>query len=142
MNAFLNILKNPAQPIKQEFGWLERYTIVKALEEKINDAFEQYDNNEQHTKTIDVWNEWLYWLNEMWDGKLNYSFEQRCNNVGLELHEVYGIIIDIMTTKHLDTLCRLDELEYKNNTTQAMTSALSDLRMMDDDDDMEWIPNS
>jgi hypothetical protein len=142
MNAFLNILNNPAQPIKQEFGWLERHTIVKALEEKINDAFEQYDNNEQHTKTIDVWNEWLYWLNEMWDGKLNYSFEQRCNNVGLELHEVYGIIIDIMTTKHLDTLCRLDELEYKNNTTQAMTSALSDLRMMDDDDDMEWIPNS
>ena len=135
MNAFLNILNNPAQPIKQEFGWLERHTIVKALEEKINDAFEQYDNNEQHTKTIDVWNEWLYWLNEMWDGKLNYSFEQRCNNVGLELHEVYGIIIDIMTTKHLDTLCRLDELEYKNNTTH-------DLRMMDDDDDMEWIPNS
>ena len=135
MNAFLNILKNPAQPIKQEFGWLERHTIVKALEEKINDAFEQYDNSEQHTKTIDVWNEWLYWLNEMWDGKLNYSFEQRCNNVGLELHEVYGIIIDIMTTKHLDTLCRLDELEYKNNTTH-------DLRMMDDDDDMEWIPNS
>ena len=135
MNAFLNILKNPAQPIKQEFGWLERHTIVKALEEKVNDAFEQYDNSEQHTKTIDVWNEWLYWLNEMWDGKLNYSFEQRCNNVGLELHEVYGIIIDIMTTKHLDTLCRLDELEYKNNTTH-------DLRMMDDDDDMEWIPNS
>jgi len=135
MNAFLNILKNPAQPIKQEFGWLERHTIVKALEEKINDAFVEYNNNEQHTKTIDVWNEWLYWLNEMWDGKLNYSFEQRCNNVGLELHEVYGIIIDIMTTKHLDTLCRLDELEYKNNTTH-------DLRMMDDDDDMEWIPNS
>ena len=135
MNAFLNILKNPAQPIKQEFGWLERYTIVKALEEKINDAFVEYDNNEQHTKTIDVWNEWLHWLNEMWDGKLNYSFEQRCNNVGLELHEVYGIIIDIMTTKHLDTLCRLDELEYKNNTTH-------DLRMMDDDGDMEWIPNS
>jgi len=135
MNAFLNILNNPAQPIKQEFGWLERHTIVKAIEEKVNDAFEQYDNNEQHTKTIDVWNEWLYWLNEMWDGKLNYSFEQRCNNVGLELHEVYGIIIDIMTTKHLDTLCRLDELEYKNNTTH-------DLRMMDDDDDMEWIPNS
>ena len=142
MNAFLNILKNPAQPIKQEFGWLERYTIVKALEEKINDAFVEYDNNEQHEKTIDVWNEWLHWLNEMWDGKLNYSFEQQCNNVGLELHEVYGIIIDIMTTKHLDTLCRLDELEYKNNTIQAMGPALSDLRMMDDDDDMEWIPNS
>ena len=142
MNAFLNILKNPAQPIKQEFGWLERYTIVKALEEKINDAFVEYDNSEQHEKTIDVWNEWLHWLNEMWDGKLNYSFEQRCNNVGLELHEVYGIIIDIMTTKHLDTLCRLDELEYKNNTIQAMGPALSDLRMMDDDDDMEWIPNS
>ena len=142
MNAFLNILKNPAQPIKQEFGWLERYTIVKALEEKINDAFVEYDNSEQHEKTIDVWNEWLHWLNEMWDGKLNYSFEQQCNNVGLELHEVYGIIIDIMTTKHLDTLCRLDELEYKNNTIQAMGPALSDLRMMDDDDDMEWIPNS
>ena len=142
MNAFLNILKNPAQPIKQEFGWLERYTIVKALEEKINDAFVEYDNSEQHEKITDRWNEWLYWLNEMWDGKLDYSFEQQCNSVGLELHEVYGIIIDIMTTKHLDTLCRLDELEYKNNTTQAMTSALSDLRMMGDDDDMEWIPNS
>ena len=135
MNAFLNILNNPAQPIKQEFGWLERHTIVKALEEKVNDAFVEYDNSEQHEKTIDVWNEWLHWLNEMWDGKLNYSFEQQCNNVGLELHEVYGIIIDIMTTKHLDTLCRLDELEYKNNTTH-------DLRMMDEDDDMEWIPNS
>jgi len=139
MNAFLNILKNPAQPIKQEFGWLERHTIVKAIEEKFNDAFVEYsleyDNNEQHEKTIDVWNTWLYWLNEMWDGKLNYSFEQQCNGVGLELHEVYGIIIDIMTTKHLDTLCRLDELEYKNNTTH-------NLRMMDEDDDVEWIPNS
>ena len=92
----------------------------------------EYDNSEQHEKTIDVWNEWLHWLNEMWDGKLNYSFEQQCNNVGLELHEVYGIIIDIMTTKHLDTLCRLDELEYKNNTTHNWI-----LRMMDEDDDME-----
>jgi len=135
MNIFLNILKNPAQPIKQEFGWLEKHTIVKALEEKINDAFVEYGNPEQHEKETDKWNEWLYWLNEMWDGKLNYSFEQQCNGVGLEVNEVYGIIIDIMTTKHLDTLCRLDELEYKNNTTH-------DLRMMDEDDDMEWIPNS
>ena len=111
MNAFLNILNNPAQPIKQEFGWLERHTIVKAIEEKINDAFVEYDNKEQHTKTIDVWNEWLHWLNEMWDGKLNYTFEQWADTIGIQKYELYKMIIGIVLDKHLDSFEKLSPFE-------------------------------
>ena len=131
-NPFLTLLEDPASLIIVEFDNAEKEMIVRMLKEKVNNAIAEYQNPEQHPEMYEPFNKWLYYLNEMWDGKLNYSFEQQCNNVGLELHEVYGIIIDIMTTKHLDTLCRLDELEYKNNTTHNWI-----LRMMDEDDDME-----
>ena len=73
MNASLNILNNPAHPIKQESGWLERHPIVKAIEEKVNDAIAEYDNPEQHEgiygyKVLSIrmsndYNHWLYYLN-------------------------------------------------------------------------------
>ena len=104
-NPFLQLLKDPAHLITVEFDKAEKETIVRMLEEKVNNAIAEYDNPEQHEGIYNDYNEWLYYLNEMWDGKLNYTFEQFAEGVGLQRNELYKMIIGLLLDKHLDYVC-------------------------------------
>ena len=106
-NPFLQLLKDPSSLVTVEFDKAEKETIVRMLEEKINNAIAEYDNPEQHwTEGIHSdYNNWLYYLNEMWDGKLNYTFEQFAEGVGLQKNELYKMIIGLLVNKHLDYVC-------------------------------------
>jgi len=111
-NPFLTILENPASLITLELDKDEKEMIVRLLEEKVNNAIRTYDNPEQHDDAIyEPFNKWLYYLNEMWDGKLNYTFEQWADTIGIQKYELYKMIIGIVLDKHLDSFEKLSPFE-------------------------------
>ena len=111
-NPFLTILENPASLITLELDKDEQQMIVRMLEEKVNNAISTYDNPEQHDDAIyEPFNKWLYYLNEMWDGKLNYTFEQWADTIGIQKYELYKMIIGIVLDKHLDSFEKLSPFE-------------------------------
>ena len=115
-NPFLKILENPASLITLELDKDEKEMIVRLLEEKVNNAIRTYDNPEQHDNAIyEPFNKWLYYLNEMWDGKLNYTFEQWADTIGIQKYELYKMIIGMLLDKHLDFVCEV-ESNIDNNT--------------------------
>ena len=118
-NPFLQLLEDPAHLITVEFDKAERETIVRMLEEKVNNAIAEYDNPEQHEGIYDEYNNWLYYLNEMWDGKLNYTFEQFAEGIGLQRNELYKMIIGLLLDKHLDYVC-----EHETNIDDDTLNAL------------------
>ena len=108
-NPFLTILENPASLITLELDKDEQQMIVRMLEEKVNNAIRTYDNPEQHDNAIyEPFNKWLYYLNEMWDGKLNYTFEQWADTIGIQKYELYKMIIGMLLDKHLDHVIEHD----------------------------------
>jgi len=111
-NPFLKILENPASLITLELDKDEQQMIVRLLEEKVNNAIAEYDNPEQHDDAIyEPFNKWLYYLNEMWDGKLNYTFEQWADTIGIQKYELYKMIIGMLLDKHLDSFEKLSPFE-------------------------------
>ena len=111
-NPFLTILENPASLITLELDKDEKEMIVRLLEEKVNNAIRTYDNPEQHDDAIyEPFNKWLYYLNEMWDGKLNYTFEQWADTISIQKYELYKMIIGIVLDKHLDSFEKLSPFE-------------------------------
>ena len=104
-NPFLQLLEDPSSLITVEFDKAEKETIVRMLEEKVNNAIAEYHNPEQHEGIYDEYNKWLYYLDTMWDGKLNYTFEQFAEGVGLQKGELYKMIIGLLVNKHLDYVC-------------------------------------
>ena len=111
-NPFLTILENPASLITLELDKDEKEMIVRLLEEKVNNAIRTYDNPEQHDDAIyEPFNKWLYYLNEMWDGKLNYTFEQWADTIGIQKYELYKMIIGMLLDKHLDSFEKLSPFE-------------------------------
>ena len=120
-NPFLTILENPASLITLELDKDEQETIVRLLEEKVNNAIRTYDNPEQHDDAIyEPFNKWLYYLNEMWDGKLNYTFEQWADTIGIQKYELYKMIIGIVLDKHLDFVCEVESNIDNNTLDQVM----------------------
>lgn len=96
-NPFLNILENPASLITLELDKDEQQMVVRMLEEKVNNAIEEYDNPEQHDDAIyEPFNQWLYYLDTMWDGKLDYTFEQWADTIGIQKYELYKMIIGML----------------------------------------------
>ena len=59
-NPFLTLLEDPASLIIVEFDNAEKRTIVRMLEEKVNNAIAEYQNPEQHPAMYEPFNEWLY----------------------------------------------------------------------------------
>ena len=115
-NPFLTILEDPASLIVVEFDKHEKETIVKMLEEKVNNAIAAYDNPEQHDDAIyEPLNDWLYYLNNMWNGKLDYTFEQWAYTIGIQKYELYKMIMGILLNKHLDYVCEV-ETNIDNDT--------------------------
>ena len=110
-NPFLKILENPASLITLELDKDEKEMIVRLLEEKVNNAIAAYDNPEQHPDIYEPFNGWLYYLNEMWDGKLNYTFEQWADTIGIQKYELYKMIIGMLLDKHLDSFEKLSPFE-------------------------------
>ncbi len=112
-NPFLQLLEDPAHLITVEFDKAERETIVRMLEEKINNAMAEYKNPEQHDYYTGkgamgfAYNEWLHYLDTRWDGKLNRTFEMFAEGVGLQRNELYKMIIGLLVDKHLDYVCEL-----------------------------------
>ena len=120
-NPFLKILENPASLITLELDKDEQQMIVRMLEEKVNNAISTYDNPEQHDDAIyEPFNKWLYYLNEMWDGKLNYTFEQWADTIGIQKYELYKMIIGIVLDKHLDFVCEVESNIDNNTLDQVM----------------------
>ena len=118
-NPFLTLLEDPASLITVEFDKAEREVIIRMLEEKVNNAIAEYSNPEQHEVIYDEYNNWLYYLNEMWDGKLNYTFEQFAEGVGLQRNELYKMIIGLLVDKHLDYVCE-HETNIDDDTLNAI----------------------
>ena len=118
-NPFLQLLKDPSSLVTVEFDKAERETIVRMLEEKVNNAIAEYDNPEQHEGIYDEYNNWLYYLNEMWDGKLNYTFEVFAEGIGIQKWELYKMIIGLLVNKHLDYVCE-HETNIDNDTLNAL----------------------
>ena len=111
-NPFLKILENPASLITLELDKDEKEMIVRLLEEKVNNAIRTYDNPEQHDDAIyEPFNRWLHWLDTMWDGKLDYTFEQWADTIGIQKYELYKMIIGIVLDKHLDSFEKLSPFE-------------------------------
>ena len=110
-NPFLQLLEDPAHLITVEFDKSERETIVRMLEEKINNAMAEYKNPEQHDYYAGkgamgfAYNEWLHYLDTRWDGKLNRTFEMFAEGIGLQRNELYKMIIGLLLDKHLDYVC-------------------------------------
>ena len=120
-NPFLTILENPASLITLELDKDEQETIVRLLEEKVNNAIRTYDNPEQHDNAIyEPFNRWLHWLNTMWDGKLDYTFEQWADTIGIQKYELYKMIIGIVLDKHLDFVCEVESNIDNNTLDQVM----------------------
>ena len=130
-NPFLKILENPASLITLELDKDEKEMIVRLLEEKVNNAIRTYfgyDIYEQHDDAIyEPFNRWLHWLDTMWDGKLDYTFEQWADTIGIQKYELYKMIIGIVLDKHLDHVIEhdgmldnvmgMDVLDELNNLT-------------------------
>ena len=96
-NPFLKLLENPASLITLELDKDEQQMVVRMLEEKVNNAIEEYDNPERHDDAIyEPFNKWLYYLNTMWDGKLDYTFEQWADTIGIQKYELYKMIIGML----------------------------------------------
>jgi hypothetical protein len=109
-NPFLQLLEDPAHLITVEFDNAEKETIVRMLEEKVNNAMAEYKNPEQHDyytgKSIfEDYNQWLHYLDTQWDGRLNRTFELFAEGVGLQKNELYKMIIGLLVNKHLDYVC-------------------------------------
>ena len=126
-NPFLTLLEDPASLITIEFDNAEKEMIVRMLEEKVNNAIAEYDNPEQHKGIYDDYNNWLYYLNEIWDGKLNYTFEQFAEGVGLQKYELYKMIIGLLADKHLDYVC-----EHETNVDDDMLNNVMDMNVLDE----------
>ena len=124
-NPFLQLLEDPAHLITVEFDKAERETIVRMLEEKINNAMAEYKNPEQHDYYAGkgamgfAYNEWLHYLDTQWDGKLNRTFEMFAEGIGLQRNELYKMIIGLLLDKHLDYVC-----EHETNIDDDTLNAL------------------
>ena len=119
-NPFLTLLEDPASLITIEFDNAEKEMIVQMLEEKVKSAIAMYDNPEQHDDAIyGPFNEWLYYLNEMWNGKLDYTFEQWADTIGLQKYELYKMILGLIVDKHLDYVCE-HETNIDNDTLNSL----------------------
>ena len=124
-NPFLQLLEDPAHLITVEFDKAERETIIRMLEEKINNALASYSNPEQHDYYTGkgamgfAYNEWLHYLDTRWDGKLNRTFEMFAEGVGLQRNELYKMIIGLLVDKHLDYVCE-HETNIDNDTLDAL----------------------
>ena len=142
-NPFLTILENPASLITVELDKSEQEMIVRMLEEKVNNAIASYDNPEQHPDIYEPFNEWLYYLNEMWNGKLDYTFEQWADTIGIQKYELYKMILGLLVDKHLDYVCE-HETNVDNDTLNSLrinhnTHVNDD---MIDDGDSYWVNGS
>jgi len=127
-NPFLTLLEDPASLITIEFDKAEKEMIVRMLEEKVNNAIAAYDNPEQHDDAIyNPFNEWLYYLNEMWNGKLDYTFEQWAYTIGLQKYELYKMILGLLADKHLDYVC-----EHETNVDDDMLNNVMDMNVLDE----------
>jgi len=148
-NPFLQLLEDPAHLITVEFDKAEKETIIRMLEEKVNNAMAEYSNPEQHDYYTGkgamgfAYNEWLHYLDTQWDGKLNRTFELFAEGVGLQKHELYKMIIGLLLDKHLDYVC-----EHETNIDD---DTLNSLRInhnththddMIDDGDSYWVNGS
>jgi len=132
-NPFLTILEDPASLITIELEGYERTMVVRMLEEKVNNAIAAYDNPEQHDDAIyEPFNDWLYYLRNMWDGKLNYTFEQWADTIGIQKYELYKMIIGLLLEKHLDYVC-----EHETNIDNDTLNALRINRRTNVSDDMD-----
>ena len=121
-NPFLTLLEDPGNLIVVEFDKYEKETIVKAIEEKVDDAYAKYSNPENHDGIYNTFDEWLYYLNNMWNGKLDYTFEQWAYTIGIQKYELYKMILGILVDKHLDYVC-----EHETNIDD-------DIPMLDNDE--------
>ena len=126
-NPFLTLLENPASLITIELDKSEQEMIVRMLEEKANNAIAEYQNPEQHPEIYEPFNEWLYYLNEMWNGKLDYTFEQWADTIGLQKYELYKMIIGLLLDKHLDYVC-----EHETNVDDDMLNNVMDMNVLDE----------
>ena len=140
-NPFLQLLEDPAHLITVEFDKAERETIVRMLEEKINNAMAEYKNPEQHDYYTGkgamgfAYNEWLHYLDTRWDGKLNRTFEMFAEGVGLQRNELYKMIIGLLVDKHLDYVCE-HETNIDNDTLNALRiNKQTDHKVFSDMDD-------
>ena len=120
-NPFLQLLEDPAHLVTVEFDKAEKEVIIRMLEEKVNNAIAEYDNPEQHEGIYEDYNKWLYYLDTMWDGKLNYTLEQFAEGVGLQRNELYKMIIGLLVNKHLDYVCE-HETNIDNDTLEDINS--------------------
>ena len=147
-NPFLQLLEDPAHLITVEFDKAERETIVRMLEEKINNAMAEYKNPEQHDyytgKSIfEDYNQWLHYLDTQWDGRLNRTFELFAEGVGLQKNELYKMIIGLLVNKHLDYVCE-HETNIDDDMLEDINSQYDDMPKLDNDELNELIndPNS
>ena len=148
-NPFLQLLEDPAHLITVEFDKAERETIVRMLEEKINNAMAEYKNPEQHDYYTGkgamgfAYNEWLHYLDTRWDGKLNRTFEMFAEGVGLQRNELYKMIIGLLVDKHLDYVCE-HETNIDDDMLEDINSQYDDMPKLDNDELNELIndPNS
>ena len=145
-NPFLQLLEDPAHLITVEFDNAEKETIVRMLEEKINNAMAEYKNPEQHDYYAGkgamgfAYNEWLHYLDTQWDGKLNRTFEMFAEGVGLQRNELYKMIIGLLLDKHLDYVC-----EHETNIDDDTLNALRinhNIHVSDDIDSQFDYPTS
>ena len=121
-NPFLTLLEDPASLIIVEFDNAEKEMIVQMLEEKVKSAIAMYNNPEQHDDAIyNPFTEWLYYLNEMWNGKLDYTFEQWAYTIGLQKYELYKMILGLLVDKHLDYVCE-HETNIDDDTLEDINS--------------------
>ena len=133
-NPFLQLLEDPSSLITVEFDKAEKETIVRMLEEKVNNAIAEYHNPEQHEGIYDEYNNWLHYLDTMWDGKLNYTFAQFAEGVGLQKGELYKMIIGLLVDKHLDYVCE-HETNIDDDILEDINSQYDDPLSSDD-----WAP--
>jgi len=145
-NPFLQLLEDPAHLITVEFDKAERETIVRMLEEKVNNAMAEYKNPEQHDYYTGkgamgfAYNEWLHYLDTQWDGKLNRTFEMFAEGIGLQRNELYKMIIGLLLDKHLDYVC-----EHETNIDDDTLNALRinhNIHVSDDIDSQFDYPSS
>jgi len=102
MNPFLKILNNPATGINVELNNDEQSLFVRSIEEKVNHAITEHTNvriahgQRSHDDALKPLNDWLWWLNNMWDGNMDYTFELQASNIGLTSYELYKIVVGIL----------------------------------------------
>ena len=135
-NPFLQILNNPATLITVKLDDHEKETLVSMLEEKVNQAVEEHSNNELHDDVYKPLSDWVWWLNNMWDGNMNYLFEQQAETIGIEKYELYKMINGIALDRYLDFVCEVESNIDNNTLDQIMgmdvMSELNDLTIRND----------